>query len=414
MRFLYTIIENVTFIFDYFEHFAETALAQLSNWSSKLCNKTTKSTIKMIVPVALVLAFVASVSANCDNNCSGHGTCMTDEVCSCYDNWGVGLNHDSGDCSDRICPFELAWVDTPDSAGVFHKYAECAGRGICNRATGECGCFDGYEGKACQRTTCPNDCSGHGTCEYIEDLTYPADWNDNGLSYFRGGEMAYDYNTWDTRKTRGCVCDATYGDIDCSKRMCPYGNDILAIPDTLSSYEKYQVQTLFFEASTTTTADLNGKTFALTFTSRLNETFTTIPIVFDGADLTDFENDVHLALLNLPNRVIDAVSVGASVISGDTNTVHLKITFTGDAVQGKQTLLKVEDYECGAGCTPKIDGLGLETRVTQVASNITQTVISDLNSYECGRRGKCDYASGLCQCFSGYTGDNCNTLTTLA
>jgi hypothetical protein len=340
---------------------------------------------------------------------------MTDEVCSCYDNWGVGLNHDSGDCSDRICPFELAWVDTPDSAGVFHKYAECAGRGICNRATGECGCFDGYEGKACQRTTCPNDCSGHGTCEFIEDLTYPADWNANSLSYFRGGEMAYDYNTWDTRKTRGCVCDATYGDIDCSKRMCPYGNDILAIPDNLLVNNKYQVQTLVFEASTSNVADLDGQTFALTFTSRLNETFTTIPIVFDSADLPDFKNDVHLALLNLPNRVIDAVTVG--VVLTDSNTVTMTVTFTGDAVQGKQTLLKVEDYECSNGCTPKIDGLGLQTRVkvsTYPASIISQTTNSDTNSYECGRRGKCDYSSGLCQCFSGYTGDNCNTLTTLA
>ena len=138
----------------------------------------------MILPVTLLLAFVASLNANCDNNCSGHGTCMIDEVCSCYDNWGVGLNHDSGDCSDRICPFQLAWVDTPDALGAFHKYAECAGRGICNRATGECGCFDGYDGKSCQRTTCPNDCSGHGTCEYIENMTF---FGHPSSTVFRGG-----------------------------------------------------------------------------------------------------------------------------------------------------------------------------------------------------------------------------------
>lgn len=266
----------------------------------------------MILPVTLLLAFVASLNANCDNNCSGHGTCMIDEVCSCYDNWGVGLNHDSGDCSDRICPFELAWVDTPDALGAFHKYAECAGRGICNRATGECGCFDGYEGKSCQRTTCPNDCSGHGTCEYIEDMTFSAAWDENKLSYFKGGELTYDYNNWDTRKTRGCVCDATYGDIDCSKRMCPYGNDVLAVRNNLIVAEKYQVQHLRFEASSNNDVDLNSRTFALTFTSRLNETFTTIPIVFDDTDLTDLINDVHLALLNLPNRVIDGLTVTVS------------------------------------------------------------------------------------------------------
>jgi hypothetical protein len=366
----------------------------------------------MIVPLALLLAFVASVSANCDNNCSGHGTCLTDEVCNCYDNWGVGVNHDSGDCSDRICPFELAWVDTPDSAGVFHKYAECAGRGICNRATGECGCFDGYEGKACQRTSCPNDCSGHGTCEYIEDMTYAAEWNDDAITYIKGGELTYDYNVWDTRKTRGCVCDATYGDIDCSKRMCPYGNDVLAVRDALLVSEKYQVQALNFEASDLNADDLDYRTFALTFTSRLNETFTTIPIVFDDTDMTDLINDIHLALLNLPNRVIDRLSV--SGYRKNRKSVEIKVTFTGDAVQGRQNLLKVESYECGAGCTPKLDGLGLQTRVGEHASNTTERVSADKHSFECGRRGKCDYTTGLCQCFTGYTGDNCNTLTTLA
>mmetsp|Transcript_93616 Transcript_93616/g.183563 ORF Transcript_93616/g.183563 Transcript_93616/m.183563 type:complete len:367 (+) Transcript_93616:40-1140(+) len=366
----------------------------------------------MILPVALVLAFVAAVNANCDNNCSGHGTCMVDEVCSCYDNWGVGLNHDSGDCSDRICPFELAWVDTPDSSGTFHRYAECAGRGICNRGTGECACFDGYEGKACQRTTCPNDCSGHGTCEYIQDLAFSADWNTDQLEYFKGGQLTFDYNNWDTRKTRGCVCDATYGDIDCSKRMCPYGNDVLSLRDNTILDEKYQVQILSFEASRRTDQDLESRTFALTFVSRLNETFTTIPIVFDDVDLTDFVNDVHLALLNLPNRVIDGLTVTGQ--RSDVNTVELFVTFNGDSVQGKQNLLVVEDYECGAGCTPKIDGLNLQTRVGRTASYIGQNVAADSNSYECGRRGKCDYTSGLCQCFTGYTGDNCNTLTTLA
>lgn len=337
---------------------------------------------------------------------------MTDEVCDCYDNWGVGLGHDSGDCSDRICPFELAWVDTPDSNGVFHKYAECAGRGVCNRATGECACFDGYEGKACQRTACPNDCSGHGTCEYIQDLTYAARWNDETLYYFKGGELTYDYNNWDTRKTRGCVCDATYGDIDCSKRMCPYGNDILAVRDRLTVSEKYQVQVLSFQSSDVNADDLQSRTFALTFTTRLNETFTTIPIVFDDTDMTDLVNDVHLALLNLPNRVIDRLSVSGERINNDV--VNIAVTFTGDAVQGKQNLLQVEDYECGAGCTPKIDGLGLQTRVGRTPSNITEHRAADANSYECGRRGKCDYTTGLCQCFTGYTGDNCNTLTTLA
>lgn len=366
----------------------------------------------MIFAIFVLCALVASVNANCDNNCSGHGTCQTDEVCECYDNWGVGLGHDSGDCSDRICPFELAWVDTPDNLGAFHNYAECAGRGICDRGTGECQCFDGYEGKGCQRTTCPNDCSGHGTCEFIDDLTYKSSWNDDVLKAYEEFGQTFAYNEWDHRKTRGCVCDATYGDIDCSKRMCPHGNDVLDIRDNLLVDQKYQIQEIRFQASDVLDS-LESKTFALTFKSRLNETFTTIPIVFDKTDISDMVNDIQLALLQLPNKVIDTVTVSGTEDSSAQQVV-ISVTFSGYAVEGPQNLLVVEDYECGAGCTPKIDGLDLQTRVGRSHSNVTEISLSDYNSYECGRRGKCDYATGLCQCFTGYTGENCNTLTTLS
>lgn len=367
----------------------------------------------MIKAVFTMVAFAASVSANCDNSCSGHGLCTMDDVCDCYDNWGVGLSMQSGDCSDRICPFEIAWVDSPNADGKFHRYAECAGRGICNRASGMCECFEGYEGEACHRTSCPNQCSGHGTCEYIEDMDFMAVWADWNQNDFKSDAFRPDYRWWDLTKTRGCVCDPQYTDIDCSKRLCPYGTDILADREDLVLDQKYHVQTISFRPENSDLASLTGKTFALSFVSRLNETFTTIPIVFDDTgDLVDFANDIRLALLHLPNQVIDDCKVSAKVVGA---SVEATVTFNGDAVQGPQNWLVVEDYECSSGCTPRITGLGLETvaGLPKGISNITTHQNAIFNSYECGRRGKCDYNSGLCDCFEGYTGENCNTLTTL-
>lgn len=370
----------------------------------------------MIKAIFTVVAFAASVNANCDNGCSGHGLCTMDDVCDCYDNWGVGLSMHSGDCSDRICPFELAWVDFPNEAGKFHRYSECAGRGICNRGSGLCECFEGYEGEACHRTTCPNQCSGYGTCEYIEDMEFMAVYADWEQEDFRSDAHTLDYNWWDKTKTRGCVCDAQYTDMDCSKRMCPFGTDTLADREDLLLEQKYHVQKLVFKPENGRLETLTGKTFALTFVSRLNETFTTHPIVFDDptGSLVDFANDIRLALLRLPNQVVDDCKVFAKRIYEHVDAVEVYVTFNGQAVQGPQNWLVVEDYECSSGCTPRITGLGLET-VDDIKSfsNISSVQDAIFNSYECGRRGKCDYNTGLCDCFEGYTGENCNILTTL-
>jgi len=376
----------------------------------------------MIKTAIILISFVAAVQAGCDNACSGHGCCGQMGVCECFDNWGLGLSHLSGDCSERICPFELAWVDTPDSVGNHHKYAECANKGICNRATGECECFPGYEGKGCQRTTCPNDCSGHGRCKYIEDLPYAQVAQDYQQNYFLPQDPhTFTYYGWDAYKTRGCECDPGYGDVDCSKRMCEYGNDIMDQRADLTTAQKYQVQQIMFEADYKAETWANAdRTFALTFKSKLNETFTTLPINFysgisgaatppDFSDgLHEFVLDVQEGLQRLPNRVIDKVEVHASA-DLDARTVSLNVTFVGEHTQGPQNLLTVRSFLCGDGCTPKLSGLTLET----ATQSVTETQASDFNSYECGRRGKCDYTTGLCQCFAGYTGLSCSTVACL-
>ncbi len=108
-----------------------------------------RGTIKMGYCSVLVLVILASISpfslgGCCPNACSGHGSCDVSDACTCYSNWQNGENsNEAGDCGSRRCPFEIAWSDAPTADGRYHKYAECANEGICNRETGECECFEG-------------------------------------------------------------------------------------------------------------------------------------------------------------------------------------------------------------------------------------------------------------------------------
>merc|ERR1711981_1404584 len=63
-------------------------------------------------------------------------------------------------------------VETTQDEG--HFYMECSNQGMCDRGTGECECFDGYNGIDCGSTTCPDDCSGNGRCMTIAEMARSA------------------------------------------------------------------------------------------------------------------------------------------------------------------------------------------------------------------------------------------------
>jgi len=396
--------------------------------------------------VLLSVAFFAIASAGCDNKCSGHGTCLIHGVCDCFDNWGMNHGRDSGDCSERTCPFELAWVDKPDALGNHHGYTECASRGICDRSTGECTCFPGYEGKGCQRTVCPNDCSGHGQCTFIEDFgfydtrtEYPSA---NTFQNYEQDRINFAYYGWDEGKTRGCLCDPEWTDADCSKRICPYGNDVLDIRSDISDSVQYEVQQIKFRSSTATGGNdpssqaqcdgLNGKTFSIGFMDRQNQMFWTDPIEYVEAHVgsaplfstsrytpcNQLVANIKKQLLGLPTNPIDDVTISADCGTTDPALGYLtkrgclsliNITFTGSSVQGLQNMLQVDVRTCADGCHPKLSGL----EVWPDSVIVQRIAAPDYNTYSCGNRGKCDYNTGICECFDGFTGPSCSVMTAL-
>jgi hypothetical protein len=199
---------------------------------------------------------VVQVGSGCPTDClSGNrGQCdYCTRTCTCQEGYGdptLDVYHPGSarwDCADTICPSGPAFGDVTsyesDGSQSGHRLTECSGRGKCNRSSGECQCSSGYTGDACQRTLCPNDCSGHGRCLSTLELA----GEDSALPLSSGGTYgaldSLTLNTWDDTSVFGCLCDSSWavglgnGEVqspeffgpDCSLQRCPSGDD----PDTL-------------------------------------------------------------------------------------------------------------------------------------------------------------------------------------
>ena len=404
------------------------------------------------------LALCGTALAQCPNKCSGHGVCGAHSRCTCYANW------QGYDCADRTCAFARAWFDAAYDNDKAHDYAECSGRGTCDRKSGECKCFDGYTGDACRRIACPNDCSGHGTCEFTKEFgdqseatpseTTAQEWYDpHGDEVDPGVILGMNrYTQWDAMKTRSCKCDGGWTGIACDKRMCPKGNDPLTTESSDGVTEKYEVQTIVVGDGID--SEKTEGFFTLTFTDSYGNEWTTRPIRSADSDWVpattgNANSDVGLpqdvtalevrrALMEIPNHVFDDVEVNWEEVTESTydhrtsgasaaNKKYNKymVTFISPATSGKQNLLvcnyKGCDYD---GCQPRFTGIGKngDTATTShrkchvrgyyETAGVENNVGTGENA-ECSNRGICNTDDGLCECFEGYTGESCSVQTIL-
>lgn len=229
------------------------------------------------VIISMALIFVC-VQGECNNGCNKNGRCSNHpaqyesasttvssitvptsfesnhgfdtsiekkDSCTCFTR-KVGdrleYAYTGADCSLMTCPHGQSWdaglisvtknnqADTPASVATatHDAFSECSDRGICDRSTGVCACLKGYEGKACQRTTCPNSCSNHGVCKTIHEIAKLNSENDawDTLDGFERSSIQYN-NAWDANKIRACECDSGWRGPDCSIKECPSEADPL-------------------------------------------------------------------------------------------------------------------------------------------------------------------------------------------
>jgi hypothetical protein len=420
--------------------------------------------------VLVAFAMVAAARAACPGGCSGHGACGAADVCECHQNWA------GGDCSLRSCPFGPSWTATgtdtleddriaddviamtpggfyeTDVGGNFlfpdtfealypkspatHAYVECSGRGTCDYSTGLCRCFDGFEGRGCRRSTCPNGCSGHGKCLTNSEVN-------SAYVSLNGPNDEY----WDQDRTQSCVCDRGFTGYDCSERICPFGDDPTTACSENSAADYQMIQASYPEANEDTTF------FTVQFTDMFGGQFTTRPVSVNactvGAD--GGCRELQYALMELPNFAIPEVEVdlvqkeddGAGTVL-ETFVIH----FSDPANTGKQNTVQCEVIadSTNAGAAPRYanvdecqtfnvgqpewfdeagNELTLDTTVGGISNSFDMATLigactnGDLcadTAYEefvpCSNKGLCDSSTGTCVCSEGHFGEACEKQST--
>ncbi|EQC31320.1 hypothetical protein SDRG_10922 [Saprolegnia diclina VS20] len=373
-----------------------------------------------------VAALASFALAACPNKCSGHGTCGPNDICSCQQNW---IN---ADCSGRQCPFTRAWQDTALYANDAHYYAECGGRGTCDRSTGICTCDTDFTGSGCRRMRCPGDCNGHGVCLFMEELAVLS--TDPRV----GGTAGTTYTMWDREKIQGCQCDPGWEGYSCLNRVCPKGDDPLTVNDpsypAVTQVEMMQGIAVYGTWTAATS-------LVLKYTDPYGNTWSTSAIT--AANEAALCTNIQTQLRKLPNlalysttlsgegqvtvvaRAIKPVTrdaanpavgtIGATLTSGTPATfiAACVVSFpSGPGTTGYQypltcdiathtspgsQPLQVQSAVTGCTVVEHYDG-GLASPVTLPFTELAT----------CSNRGICDSSRGECQCFSGHKGLACD------
>ncbi|XP_061472765.1 teneurin-2 isoform X3 [Rhineura floridana] len=108
--------------------------------------------------------------AQCPDQCSGHGTYLSDTgLCNCDPNWmgpDCSVEVCSVDCGTHgvciggACHCEEGWTGIACDQRVCHP--RCTEHGTCK--DGKCECREGWNGEHCTIDGCPDLCNGNGRC----------------------------------------------------------------------------------------------------------------------------------------------------------------------------------------------------------------------------------------------------------
>jgi hypothetical protein len=351
-----------------------------------------------------------------------------------------------------------------------HFYAECSGRGSCERGTGQCSCFGGFTGSACQRSECAADCSGNGVCLTAKEVAAGSRVNPTaattGRNYrvstyfatyntYSGLANTFTYNHWDSDKSQMCVCDSGFTGHDCSMRSCPLGRDPLVAASSICGNEpcRAEVQALYIKLKVAAASNPDPLTIRFGYQDKYGvnpaRTLFSNPLTLDaGQTAFAYREQISRAFNTFPNNILANVNISVSAaedgvtgalvntmypqmqaLSDANDIIEFKIDF-GLGPQGDVEPVSVH-YVSGAlatfdfgsvhdvsGARASVTGTSAQTPAAGAFFSTVADQLEPLNGNtpytECSNRGICDHAAGVCDCFTGYFGPSCTFQNALA
>lgn len=265
-----------------------------------------------------------------------------------------------------------------------------------------CVCNPGYEGYACERTTCPNSCSGHGICTPTKYLEHNLRIEVTDRAFESKLESLYE--KWDKLQRYSCVCDKEYTGYDCSLRRCPLGY----IPNSDCDSPAQTIQTITF------TFDRNrkGTNIYLEYIDPMKRVW------YTSAFNPTKEKEWQRALYALPTGTINLeyVTLDDKAKTGQTYTAEIKF---GPYQTGRQELIKVlhkavlnEEPYNNPTSQPGYHGLVNDDSIATLRK-VDYSIQEGVPPFECSNNGICDTATGICQCYRGFYGISCTEIATL-
>lgn len=301
---------------------------------------------------------------NCPLKCSENGRC-NGNICLC-DPYYTGVT-----CSLRICKYG-------ESLSGF--ISECSNQGECDRLTGKCKCFAGYEGSECQRTKCPNNCNGHGIC----------------VSDYRN------------KKVSKCECDKEYEGYDCSYRKCPKG---LTVKDDCED-SPYHTEIFTFNKTISSSNNNGDNIIYVMYKDFYEKIWFTLGFKYNEKnEWMKYLNSLPCGVISIEEIEIEEIKSSASSPAWITTIVRIPYT---QHQSGKQYSMKIigskEIENMNEFDIPYFHGLIKRNDLLDTATSVDIKYSSETpsTSLECSGNGVCNRKNGLCECFEGYYGISCS------